>query len=474
MNMLKRFLVLMTVSVISTTLSVSVAAESRDERKGRKAHERLSQFTHYYDDKAINDYINEIGQKLVTHTHGDWPEYKFRFFVVDSPAINAFAADGGYIYINRGLLSYMTSEAQLAAVLAHEIAHVTKRHLARQRGQQRLGNTAAFIASLALLNGNVGEALRLENAARVSGFGRDMELEADEYGASYLYNAGYDPNALIEVLGILKDHQTFSAKSVGGSGVTYHGVFSTHPRNDQRLREVVQQAGTLPPGEAFVGREKYRAMIDGLVFGENDNSIAPPGFERYASRGLGVTFAYPDEWERSTEGQNIVLTAPDGTKMMIKVARLGDEPQAAENLIINEFKVDGVRDAEAVYQEANVSVLDALMAFIDQNETEKRVAAIKYGANVFYFESIDPSPVTAEADENFVTVIRSFRKAENRDFAPSDVKNVYFRRLEPGETFSELAGQVSLGRDSENFLRLINGFYPDGEPQPGTWIKLVE
>ena len=455
-----------------TALPLISVAESADAKKGREAHERLSQFTHFYTDEKVNAYVREIGEKLVANS--DWPDYDFHFFVVDSPGINAFAADGGYIYINRGLLSYLTSEAQLAAVLAHEIAHVTKRHLTRQRRQQTLGNVTAFVASIATQNGNLGEAIQLENAVRVSGFGRDMELEADEFGAAYLYQSGYDPEALIEVLGILKDHQTFSTRQRGGQAQTYHGVFATHPRSDQRLREVIDQAGKLPPGEAFVGRTKFREIIDGMVFGENDNSVRPPGYDRYSSRGLGVTFAYPDSWVRSTKGQTIMLSSDDGIELHIDVSKPDDISPTAEELLSTEHQITKLEKAEGVYDQDDTEKEEALMGISQAEEGDKRVALIKLGENTYFFESQSPSPLSKEADERIVNVIRSFRRAEPADFPPNDIKEVAFRRLEPGETFSELAQNNSLGRDTEDFLRLINGYFPNGEAQPGTWIKLPE
>lgn len=451
-------------------------AETSSERKGRKAHEKLSTYTHFYNNKQVTDYVNEIGQKLVAVS--EWPDYPFRFFVVDSPGINAFAADGGYIYVNRGLLSFMTSEAQLAAVLAHEIAHVTKRHLFRQRFQQRLGNTAAFVSTWALLNSDIGDVIRLENQARVSGFGRDMELEADEYGAQYLYKAGYDPQAIIEVLGILKDHQEFSAKqalSRGRSPITYHGVFSTHPRNDQRLREIIAQAGELPPGEAFVGRDEYREAIDGMVFGENDTTTSPPGFERYSSKALGVTFAYPDDWTQSIDGQNIVLTSKDGIEMRISVSRPDDISPDAVDLLKQTHQVDELIDVSTILPKGSEDDLtQAAKARINKQNNEKRVALVKIGANAFFFESITPTTLSEEVDEQLITVIQSFRKATSRDFPPADIKNIYFKRLEPGETFAELAKTHDLGRETVDYLRLINGYYPSGEAQPGIWIKMAK
>jgi len=184
-------------------------AEDKEVKMGREAHEELLKTTHFYDDPELLEYVNSVGQKLAANS--DWPDIEYHFFIVDSPDINAFALPGGYIYINRGLMSYMTSEAQLASVLAHEIAHVTRHHAVRRRSQQRLGTAAAFVASVITWNSNVGEAIKLENAALVSGYGREMELEADEYGALYMYRSGYDPNAVIEMLSILKDHERLTA-----------------------------------------------------------------------------------------------------------------------------------------------------------------------------------------------------------------------------------------------------------------------
>lgn len=475
MNQLRKHQIQASVFLLLATLSFNLVAETAEERRGREAHEQLSEFTHFYTDEKVNAYVREIGEKLVANS--EWADREFHFFIVDSGGINAFAIQGGYVYINRGLLSYLTSEAQLAAVLAHEIAHVTKRHTARQTRQQTLGGVAAFIASLATFNGDIGDAIRLENSVRVSGFGREMELEADEFGASYLYKTGYDPEALVEVLGILKDHQTFSAlqsRAAGGSPQTYHGVFASHPRNDQRLREVIDQAGQLPPGEAFVGRTEFRQIIDGIVFGENDNSVRPPGYERYASRGLRVTFAYPDSWQQSISDQTIMLNSDEGIELHINVTRPSDISLPAEELLLSEHQITDLTDAEGVYDEDRAEEDEALMGIEKAEDGDKRVALVKLGANAYFFESQSPSPLSEEADEAIVKVIRSFRPAEPSDFPPSDIKNVTYRQLAPGETFAELAQAQSLGRYTEDFLRLINGYYPQGEAQPGTWIKTPE
>lgn len=454
--------------------AVYAQAEDSEVKLGRKEHEKLVKTTHFYQHEALNAYINEIGQKLAANS--DWPEIDYHFFIIDSPDINAFALPGGYIYINRGLLSYLTSEAQLAAVLAHEIAHVTQHHAIRRRSKQRLGDAAAFVATIATLNSNVGEAIKLENAALVSGYGREMELEADEYGAAYLYRSGYDPAAMIDVLGILKDHERFSTlkgRDAGRAPQTYHGVFSSHPKNDKRLKEVIAQAGQLPPGEDFRGRDVYRQMLDGMVFGDNDTTLAPPGYERYATKSLGVTFVYPEDWTRTTEKQTIVLSSVEGFRMELKVARPTNKDAKSADLLKERFQVEKLRKPKAVYGSKERKD-EATYAHIETEAGHKRVAVIKSGSYEYYFEVISPVPLSDEQDEQVLEVIKSFGRAESYHFPPDDIYHIYYHRLQPGETFADLAANKAIGRYTEEQLRLMNGYYPSGEPEPGTWIKMAE
>src|SRR5690606_14493703 len=149
----------------------------------------------------------------------------------------------------RGLITFLTSEAQLAAVLGHEIAHITARHAVRQQTAARSANilgTAVSVASIFATGTNVlGDTASLFGGALISGYGRDMELEADGLGAQYMHRAGYDPAAILEVIGVLKNHEDFM-KLTSNRGPAYHGLFATHPRNDARLQDrksVVQGKG---------------------------------------------------------------------------------------------------------------------------------------------------------------------------------------------------------------------------------------
>ena len=218
---------------------------------GREMHEELiADESVVYQNEKVQAYVNQVGQRIVKASAR--PDIKYTFTVIDSEDINAFAFPGGYIYINRGLMAYLDSEAELAAVLAHEVGHVTARHAVRQKSAQFANSAMAQITYILTGSGSLASASTQYGMTLVRGYGREHELEADSEGAAYLHQAGYDPNAMLEVIWVLKDKQQYdraSAKRAGRRPRAYHGLFSTHPRHDKRLQEVIAAAADLEPVE---------------------------------------------------------------------------------------------------------------------------------------------------------------------------------------------------------------------------------
>ena len=177
--------------------------------------------------QPLQSYVNEVGQKLAKNSHRS--QLDFHFTVVDSPQVNAFALPGGYVYVTRGILAYLNSEAELAAVLGHEIGHVTARHSVQQYSAATAANVAATIGGMAAgifvpqLGRTTGT--RCTKSSRslpadvlLSGYGRSHELEADRLGAEYLARSGYDPQAMIKVIGVLKNQELFDIEAAKQEG----------------------------------------------------------------------------------------------------------------------------------------------------------------------------------------------------------------------------------------------------------------
>ena len=420
-----------------------------------------------YDDPKLAAYVERIGNKVAAVS--DEPNTKFRFFVLDTERANAEAADYDLIYLDRGLLTNMTSEGQLAAVIAHEIAHRTGKHSARLKRRHRLGNWAAYLASLAVGNRGVGSAMNTASTVKLLEFKREVELEADEIGARFLYAAGYEPLEMLGMLTILADQSSLSSKIHGVNTAAYHGLFGTHPRADKRRKEAIERAGVLPPGEDRIGREEFREVMEGVVYGQNYTQNKRSDQDRFVNKNLGITYLYPKTWTQQIKGSKVILKDADKTvQLKISIEKTQDKKLSSQDILKAKYPDD--------LQE--LTMIDAQAAKdkgVYAKRPQQRVAAIKIGRNTYHLQGIARNNQLSEADDAImVEIIKSFRRATREDLAREDVLRVYFKRLEPGETFAKLAEDKILGDYTEQYLRVMNGYYPKGEPEPGTYVKLVK
>jgi predicted Zn-dependent protease len=299
----------------------------------RYSQEILKQYPRYADEK-LQAYVQQVGERVARYSHRS--QLNYQFTVVDSPDINAFALPGGYIYIHRGLLAYLNSEAELAAVLGHEVGHVTARHGVQQQSQS---SAWGILGQAVAIGTGVGAAADLTNvlgSAFVRGYGRDMELEADGLGAQYLARSGYDPQAMIEVVNVLKGQEDFArdqaakrgqAQAAGG----YHGVFDTHPDNDRRLQQVLGPARALATGQQEVNRDAFLKHLNGLPFGDSAASGVRRGQHFYHAE-LDFTLAFPQGWSminrpdvligQSADQQAFIAMTQEGNPQRLSAAQL--------------------------------------------------------------------------------------------------------------------------------------------------------
>ncbi|MEK7810337.1 MAG: M48 family metalloprotease, partial [Pseudomonadota bacterium] len=271
-------------------------SEAQEISLGRNADLDVRKQYKVYDHPALQKYVNEIGQQVAKRSHR--PNLQYRFTVLDSPEINAFALPGGYVYITRGIMAYLNSEAELAAVLGHEVGHVTARHGVKQQSAAQATSIGISLASIFVpqLGTQLGQDIsNLLGGALLSGYGRDHELEADRLGAQYLARTEYDPQAMIRVVGVLKNQELFDAeiaKQEGREPRRYHGTFATHPDNDTRLQQVVGEASHLTVANPKENKIEYLQQTTGMVF----NDSVEEGIVRnnqFMHRDLGITLKFP-------------------------------------------------------------------------------------------------------------------------------------------------------------------------------------
>jgi predicted Zn-dependent protease len=452
-------------------------SENRELEIGLEEHNKVMQTMAVVQDADLTAYVNEVGQRLAAVSHR--PDLTYTFTVIDSPEINAFALPGGYVYINRGLMSFLNSEAELAAVLGHEIGHITARHAVQQQSSGRLANIAAgvggIVAAVATGSGYIGSQIMdvgsLWAQAGLSGFGREHELEADTLGAEYVLKAGYDPQAVIKVVTVLKNQEDFNTK-VANQQPSYHGLFATHPRNDTRLQEAIASVGALPASAAtLVDDARFRAEMDGLVVGESQATTGTEARNRYYQTLLGYTMVFPDGWALTETPTTVSGSNPEGTlSLRVDVQRMQEnkEPRLyiRENLGITDLQKSEPLEQFRLLGYTGTTQKDGKL---------QRIAVLYLGPRVFVITGDIQDAAQADAfDAQLLASIRTFRAIQTNERFSGNESRIRYVQVGEGFSWPALARISPVGNYPEETLRLLNGYYPTGNPEVGSWIKIVE
>jgi predicted Zn-dependent protease len=441
-------------------------SESQEVAIGRKNDEQIKKQYKVYGSKALQDYVNSVGQGIARHSHR--PNLQYHFTVLDTPDINAFALPGGYVYITRGIMAYLNSEAELAAVLGHEIGHVTARHGVRQQSAAQAANIGLTIASIFVPQINTVGGSNLANlvgSALLSGYGREHELEADKLGAEYLARTAYDPQAIITVIGVLKNQELQDAqlaKQEGREPRRYHGVFASHPDNDTRLKQAVAESDKLASTVHFTGRREFLAATEGLVFNDNSDQGIVRNNAFYHGE-LGITLQFPQTWQVHNLPTALFAVSPQGTVRM--QMKLDESPGGTPAEYARRLASYGA-------QISSLTINGLPAALFDQGDMTGGVIFHNHQAFILQAKAKEGNALSAHREE-IIQTVKSFHviTADERHLVRPLTLHVITARQD--DTYANLAKGSPLGTSAESYLRLINAAFPTGEPEAGQPIKIV-
>jgi predicted Zn-dependent protease len=457
-----------------------------DERSelaaGKKAHEDVLKEYGVYPDARLQAYVNEIGQKLARQSHR--ANIPWTFTVLDSPEINAFALPGGYVYITRGILAYMESEADMAGVIGHEIGHVTARHGAQRatRAQNAgLGVLAATVLGAVLeskagMSGGtelLGQVAQGAAAGYVAKYSREQELQADTLGAEYLARSQYDPRNMIDVIRVLKLQEAFAAEEARASGQPAperDNWLASHPSNDQRLQAISQNAAKYQGSFASDGAQRFLELIQGMRFGESPEQGLTRG-QNFFHSGLGLAMTAPAGWRIQNEPEALTFAAPQGDAALRMVAVPAKAGTSHDDIIR-----EGLKPSEGKVTRGNINGFAAthfVGARKEQNGQSQPIEATvvtgpQQNTFVMLYLAADAAarnramPGLMAAEKSF----RAMTTADQQAARPWQVKAVPF----PRGGFAELARQSPV---PEKRLQLLNGTWGRSDPAVGQMVKTV-
>ncbi len=446
-------------------------SEADEIRLGQQSDAEVVQVYGLYPDAQLESYLNDLGQKLVRVSHR--PNLKFTFRLLDSPVINAFAIPGGYVYITRGILAYLNSEAELAGVMGHEIGHVTARHSAQQYtkaqlAQLGLGLGASFSETFRKISGLAEFGLNLLFLK----FSRDDERQADALGVEYSTKVGYDATHMANFFVTL---QKMSAESPQFGLPDW---FSTHPNPAERVKKIRALAREWQKkvgGSSFkIERNRYLRKIDGLVFGQDPRQGFVQNGKFYHPE-LKFSFPVPEKWEVHNLPTQVVLQSPD-KKAVIQMTLAGENnPARAADAFITNSKV-------TVASRRKISVgrfaAEEVVSNMATREGSMRLLSyfIQKDGKVFVFHGMTVAPLF---EKKYRAVFRNtfdhFNELKNSrilNIQPLRIKIVTVNRKHTLREELEKRGF----REAEKLQRiaLINGMGLQQPLQAGTLIKIVE
>jgi predicted Zn-dependent protease len=454
-------------------------ADKAEVEQGQKMHAEIVQSMGIYNNPELQEYVGMVGRKLAQQSNR--PNLPYTFTVVDAEEVNAFATMGGFVYISRGILPYLSSEAELAAVLGHEIGHITAKHMARQRTQGTMAGLAGIATAILTGQPALAGLTNIAGEAVIRGYGRDMELEADRLGAEYLARTGYDPEAMIRVIRTLKDQERFevaSARQEGREPHIYHGLFSTHPDNDTRLKEAVQSSQAV--ARHAMGKTEnevdFLRRLDGVAWGTSAEQGVVRGSRMYHA-GMGFTVAFPTGWNIEN-GQEQILATSKGKDSVLMVQTMPIPPKLPEP---RSFVLQGLMGGRALRdgQDLEINGLSAYTAVAGGAQTPYgikpvRLVVVKY-ANLYYvFMGASRSGGTVpDGDRLFLSSAETFRRLRGEELARAEPDRIRIIEAPEGATVASLAADSPLKRYPVEQLRLFNRLYPRGEPTAGQLVKVV-
>jgi len=456
-----------------------MVSEKQEIAMGKQAHpEIVKQYGGAYNNQALQDYVQRIGEELAKNSHRS--QMNFKFTVLDSEVINAFALPGGFIYISRGLMAYLGSEAELAGVLGHEIGHVTARHSVRQISGSRVADIGFKVGAIFIpeLQSQTAEGLfNVMGRAISSGYGRDYELEADRLGAEYLKRSGYDPRAMLQVIAVLKNQEQFEkqrAKAEGREPNSYHGVFATHPKNDQRLQEVIESVGDSQEMAVKVNRKSYLNQLDGMAFGKSASDGIVRNNQFYHA-GLGIAVSFPPNWKIKNLPDRVIASEENNrASIQFLTQRLNAYISAREFIEENRAFKNLSDEKEIVVKGVNgYSAIATIKTEYGKRRARIAVMQIARQAYIFIGATKDEDSLY-EFDAQIITTARSLHRLTAEEDKLAGALHIGLEKNNERKTFKSLAERSPLTDYPEETLRLLNGMYPQGEPEKGQWLKIIE
>jgi predicted Zn-dependent protease len=452
---------------VSGKRELALISAQQEVQIGQQAAQEAAQSMGVVEDAGLQQYVSTLGKQLAAKS--ERPELPWSFTVVDDPTPNAFALPGGPIFVTRGLLAIMTSEAQLASVIGHEIGHVTARHSVNQMSKQQLAQLGLGLGAILVPGGDQLAGLASQGLGLLFlKYGRDDERQADELGFRYSLEQGYDVREMAKVFQALQQ-----ASALEGARKIPDWAAS-HPAEPERIANVQKRVAALGPNyrPGRVGTAEFMQQVDGLTYGENPRS----GFFRdgtFYHPEMKFRFTVPADWQTQNASSAVAALSPRKDAMVqLTLAPKGASPEQATQQFSQQ---QGLQVGQSSRQTFNgvPSVITPFQAQTQQGVLQGYVAFMSYGGQTFQLVTYAPAQAFQTNERVFADVIKSFGPLTDPKILGVQAPKLQVVKLDRPTTLAQLARQGGSNVPVERLAVLNQVQDPNATLPAGTFVKRV-
>jgi predicted Zn-dependent protease len=459
--------------------------EESEVEAGATQHALILKRFGAYNDTKISDYVSSIGNKVAATS--DRPSLRWQFTVLDSPTPNAFATQGGYVYITRGMLALLQSDAELAAILSHETGHICAQDIPHQQAVgniMELGVLATIVAVPEFLL--FPPLAAAPEGAGMAAISRKDELNADQRGTEFLRRAGFSPETMqttMELLASMEVYDRDQQKAAGGKqSAWWHRVYASHPTIEKRQEKLAAMTNQPHTETATNPQPDFLAHLNGIEFGSAKVEGIPYNHMRYFAQ-WRLALEVPEGWLvwMDEKRDQLWLVRPDW-KARLQLERITtldvDNPCKTLANLMAPSSVTELKSVREYGPSSCTGVVHKSIPTLFGGRTQTiRAGVIANSKAAWYgysFYGYADEKAFIENDAIFLSVAKSTESVQATDGLPKPL-SLHIRRAKTGDSFASLARNSRIpGKNTESLLRLLNRRYPDGELQAGELIKIIE
>jgi predicted Zn-dependent protease len=463
---------------------VTLMGAKEESRIGEEQDEAVRKLYGEYENEDLQKYVEALGSKLVESAHPR--PLTYHFTVIDSAEINAFALPGGYIYITRGILAQCNSEAELAGVIGHEIGHVTARH----HSQKQVRGMGLQIGSLltTVFLGEVGIYLQryidLLFVGVYQSFGRQAELQADELGQSYTFDAGWDPRGSTQFL------KTLNSLEKGRDRTVFHGFFASHPETYERVQKSQLRGETMVEGEEPGKQEKnkFLKMLDGMPYG-NRPELGEFEDSLYRNAESGIAIRFPEDWESLSSQGTVVSRRPDTSYFMQLITAQPKDETYLEHVTSREDYFIKLRELAEKFEAQKRWRRDSEKRIV-VHEIPTFVATYQFQTYLGRFYKVKAHFMIVEknlhilmafapvnqihlAEYYFRQVFQNVRRLDEAEVEELQPRKLQIYEVKENDTFEMISERYYGTTEKARDIARLNGYISNLYPPPGDLLKII-